>query len=233
MSGICGNCRRRECSALSPTLVLAAEGAGPKEAVSVIEAASVPFVHVPDRFTGEGIVEKIKLIATATGQDKQGECLAKTVEADLAAMAKMRAGVTKPARVVFILSFQNGRAMVAGRNTGADGIIRLAGGVNAMAEFEGYKIVSDEALIAAQPDSILAMERSNFQLTAGEVFAHAAFSTSPAAARKSFTSMDGLYLLGFGPRTAKAARDLAHSLYPSLETAALPSERNASETCQP
>ena len=188
---------------------------------SVIEAAAIPFVHVPDRFTGEGIVEKIKLIATATGQDKQGECLAKTVEADLAAMAKMRAGVTKPARVIFILSFQNGRAMVAGKNTGADGIIRLAGGVNAMADFEGYKIVSDEALIAAQPDSILAMERSNFKLTADEVFAHAAFSTSPAAAKKSFTSMDGLYLLGFGPRTAKAARDLAHSLYPSLETATL------------
>jgi iron complex transport system substrate-binding protein len=218
---------------LSPTLVLAAEGAGPKEAVAVVEAASVPFVHVPDRFTGEGIVEKIKLIAAATGQDKQGECLAKSVEADLAAVTKMRAAVTKPARVIFILSFQNGRAMVAGRNTAADGIIRLGGGVNAMADFEGYKIVSDEALIATQPDSILAMERSNFQLTASDVFAHAAFSTSPAAAKKSFTSMDGLYLLGFGPRTAKAARDLAHSLYPSLETAALPSERNASETCRP
>jgi iron complex transport system substrate-binding protein len=28
--------------------------------------------------------------------------------------------------------------------------------------------------------------------------------------------MDGLYLLGFGPRTAAAARDLALSLYPDL-----------------
>jgi heme transport system substrate-binding protein len=218
---------------LSPTLVLAAEGAGPKEAVSVIEAASVPFVHVPDRYTGEGIVEKIRLIAAATGQDRQGECLAKKVEADLAAVTGMRAGVSKPARVVFILSFMNGRAMVAGRNTGADGIIRLAGAVNAIGEFEGYKIVSDEALIAAQPDSVLVMERSNSQLTADEVFSHAAFSSSPAALRKSFVSMEGLYLLGFGPRTARAARDLAHSLYPALETGALPSEKNSGEACRP
>jgi iron complex transport system substrate-binding protein len=218
---------------LSPTLVLASEGAGPKEAVSVIEAAAVPFVHVPDHFTGEGIVEKIRLIAAATDQDKRGECLAKAVETDLAALAKMRANVTKPARVVFILSFMNGRAMVAGRNTAADGIIRLAGAVNAVSDFEGYKVVSDEALIAAQPDSVLAMERSNSQLTADEAFAHAAFSVSPAARNKSFVSMEGLYLLGFGPRTAKAARDLAHSLYPSLETGKLPSENAApTETCR-
>jgi heme transport system substrate-binding protein len=217
---------------LSPTLVLAAEGAGPKEAVGVIEAASVPFVHVPDHFTGEGIVEKIKLIAAATGQEQRGECLAKAVESDLTALANMRANVTKPARVVFILSFMNGRAMVAGRNTAADGIIRLAGAVNAIADFEGYKIVGDEALIAAQPDSVLAMERSNFKLTAEEAFAHAAFSASPAARNKSFVSMEGLYLLGFGPRTAKAARDLAHALYPSLETGKLPSENTSAETCR-
>jgi len=218
---------------LSPTLVLASEGAGPKEAVNVIEAASIPFVHVPDRFTGEGIVEKISLIAAATGRDQQGQCLVQSVEADLAAVAKMRAGVIRPARVVFILSFMNGRAMVAGKNTAADGIIRLAGAVNALSDFEGYKIVSDEALIAAQPDSVLAMERSNFRLTANEVFSHAAFSVSPAAAGKSFISMEGLYLLGFGPRTAKAARDLAHFLYPSLEAGALPSESKASGTCRP
>lgn len=218
---------------LSPTLVLASEGAGPKEAVGVIEAAAVPFVHVPDHFTGEGIVEKIKLIAAATGQNSRGECLTRTVESDLAALAKIRANVTKPVRVVFILSFMNGRAMVAGKNTAADGIIRLAGAVNAVSDFEGYKVVSDEALIAAQPDSVLAMERSNYKLTADEAFAHAAFSVSPAARNKSFVSMEGLYLLGFGPRTAKAARDLAQSFYPSLETGKLPSERAPStETCR-
>ena len=39
---------------------------------------------------------------------------------------------------------------------------------------------------------------------------------TPAAKDKSFIAMDGLYLLGFGPRTAAAAHDLASSLYPSL-----------------
>ena len=48
---------------LGPSLVLAAEGSGPKDTIAVLEAASVPFVQIPDRFTGDGIVEKIRLIA--------------------------------------------------------------------------------------------------------------------------------------------------------------------------
>ena len=44
---------------LAPSLVLAAEGAGPKETIAVLQSAAVPFIRIPDRFTGEGIVEKI------------------------------------------------------------------------------------------------------------------------------------------------------------------------------
>ena len=50
-------------------------------------------------------------------------------------------GSTTPRRVLFLLSFLNDRPMVAGRDTAADGIIRLAGAVNAMTEYEGYKLV--------------------------------------------------------------------------------------------
>jgi iron complex transport system substrate-binding protein len=42
--------------------------------------------------------------------------------------------------------------------------------------------------------------------------------------------MNGLYLLGFGPRTALAARDLAAKLYPALATERLPSEGDGAPT---
>jgi len=220
---------------LAPTLILAIEGAGPKETMAVLEAARVPLVLIPDRYSGEGILEKIRTVARAAGVSERGECLAAMVQTDLDALTVIRTRIDKPARVLFVLSFLNGRAMVAGRKTAADGIIRLAGGVNAIAEYEGYKPINDEALVAAKPDAVLVMQRGSESLTAETVFAHPAFALTPAAADKSFVSMEGLYLLGFGPRTALAARDLVHAFYPGPGREALPSERAGAvaETCRP
>jgi iron complex transport system substrate-binding protein len=201
---------------LGPTLVLANDGSGPKDAIAVLEGASVPFVRIPDHFTADGIVERIRLVAAAAGYPARGECLVKQVNAGLSQLVTLRKGIERPARVVFILSFTNGKPMIAGRGTAADGIIKLAGAENAFSDFEGYKMVSDEAIVAAQPDAILGMKRSNFNMTPEEIFQYPAFALTPAAKRKSYISMDGLYLLGFGPRTAFAASDLAHALYPAL-----------------
>lgn len=209
---------------LGPTLVLANDGSGPKEAVSVLEAASVPFVRIPDLFTGEGIVERIRLVAAATGMPAQGECLAKNVEAGLSRLAVLRKGIGKPIRVIFLLSFVSGKPMVAGRGTAADGIIRLAGAENIFSGFEGYKVVSNEAIASSHANAILGMKRSDFDVTPDEIFRYPAFGLTPAAKSKNYISMDGLYMLGFGPRTAQAAGDLAHALYPALPDDKPPAE---------
>ena len=106
--------------------------------------------------------------------------------------------------------------MAAGRNTAANEIIQLAGAVNAIDGYEGYKNVNDEAIIAAKPDVVLSIARSKDSVEAEAVYAHPAFALTPAAGNKAFISMEGLYLLGFGPRTAAAARDLSVKLYPAL-----------------
>ncbi|MCC6776980.1 MAG: ABC transporter substrate-binding protein [Hyphomicrobiales bacterium] len=218
---------------LSPSLVLAIDGAGPNGTLAVLESAVVPFVQVPDHFTGPGIIEKIELIARATGTFARGECLAALVERDLAVLAAIRKRIEQPRRILFILSFLNGRPMVAGRATAAEGIITLAGARNVVTEFEGYKLVNDESVIAARPDAVLAMERAGFHLDNRAVLTHPAFATTAAAARNAFFSMESLYLLGFGPRTARAARDLALLLYPELGQAPMPSDgREAEESCR-
>jgi len=210
---------------LAPSVIIAIEGAGPRETITVLEAARVPLFLVPDPYTGEGIVQKIRMIAGAVSVPERGECLAAAVQTELAALQALRARIGRPVRVLFVLSFVNGRAMVAGGKTAADGIIRMAGAVNAITEFEGYKPISDEAVVAARPDAVLVMERSGADpLTTKDVFGHAAFSVTPAAASKSLISMNGLYLLGFGPRSARAARDLAVELYPSLKDGSAPAD---------
>jgi iron complex transport system substrate-binding protein len=220
--------------ALNPSLILAMEGAGPKETVAALETAGVRFVLVPERFTGDSVLEKIRLVAAAAGVDKRGKCLARTVAADLEALAWLRTDIEHPLRATFLRSFIGGRAEVAGRATAADGIMKLAGAVNAVTEHEGYKALSDEAIVAARPDFVLAMERNSNPLDARTVFAHPGFARTPAAKRHAFAAVDGLYHLGFGPRTALAARDLASTLYPKLVIEKFPSEVDAElgEACR-
>jgi iron complex transport system substrate-binding protein len=201
---------------LNPELILATEGSGPKETLSVLAAAKVPIVTVPEQFSEDSILERIRIVAHELGADDRGACLSEAAGRDLAAMRKLRDKIGDKRRVMFVISFVNGRAMVAGRKTAAHEIIALAGGGNAIDGYEGYKPLSDEAIVGAKPDVILVMQRGRDSISSETIFANAAFALTPAAKDKSFIAMDGLYLLGFGPRTAAAAHDLALSLYPSL-----------------
>ena len=201
---------------LNPSLVLAMQGSGPKETIEILDAAKVPLVMVPETFSEAGLIDKIKLVGHAMGADPRAECLTKAVAGDLAQLRELRGKVTKPVRVMFVMSMLNGRAMAAGHKTAANGIINLAGAVNAIDGFDGYKIISDEAIVAAKPDVVLSIQRGKDSVDAEAVYAHPAFALTPVAANKTFISMEGLYLLGFGPRTAAAARDLSIKLYPAL-----------------
>ena len=201
---------------LNPSLVLAMQGSGPKETIEILDAAKVPLVMVPETFSEQGLLDKIRLVGHAMGADPRAECLTRAVADDLAQLRELRGKVAKPVRVMFVMSLLNGRAMAAGKTTAANEIIQLAGAVNAIDAYEGYKPINDEAIIAAKPDVVLSIARGKDSVEADSVFAHPAFALTPAAGSKAFISMEGLYLLGFGPRTAAAARDLSLKLYPAL-----------------
>jgi iron complex transport system substrate-binding protein len=206
---------------LNPQLVLAIAGSGPKETIDVIDAAKVPLVVVPDTFSEDGMLNKIRMVARVAGVETRGECLAAAVSGDIAWLRSLRAKVKTQPRVMFVMSFLDGRAMVAGQNTAANEIIQLAGGINVADSFDGYKIMNDEAVVAAKPDHILSMERAREAVKATELFASPTFALTPAAQTKSFVAMEGLYLLGFGPRTAAAAVELAAKLDPAVATEAV------------
>ena len=202
--------------ALDPGLILAEQGAGPPEAVAVLQAAGVPFVLIPGEPTPAGIAVKIRAVGAALGLQAQAGELAATVEAGLAEAAARAAAVTAPQRVLFVLALQGGRVMAGGRGTAAEGIIALAGGTNAAGGFDGYRQMTDEAVIAAAPDVILMMDREgDLTLANAEVLAHPALSQTPAAAAGAILRMDGMLMLGFGPRTPQAARQLHGLLYPA------------------
>lgn len=198
-----------------PDLIIAEAGAGPADAIAILKASGVAMVSIPTPPEAEAIAAKVRAVGAAIGTPNAAEKLATDVDAGLSALKQKIAAISEPKkRVLFALSLSNGRIMAAGTNTSADAIIRLAGGVNAAGDATGYKPLSDEAVIAAAPDVVLVMDNPQLHLTAEEAFALPALQTSPAAKTGAFIAMDGLYLLGLGPRTPAAALDLAARLYP-------------------
>lgn len=200
-----------------PELIISENGAGPPETIEILEEAAIPFVVVPDDYSRDGVVAKIRAVGEALGAIQQAEALAAEVSVQLdKAVAQSGAYDGAPKKVLFILSTQGGRILASGTNTAADGIIKLAGAENAVTAFEGYKPMTDEAVSAAAPDVILMMDRGgDFGAADDELFAMPAIVATPAAANRAVVRMNGLYLLGFGPRTAEAVLDLNAALYGS------------------
>jgi iron complex transport system substrate-binding protein len=206
---------------VDPGLVLAIEGSGPKEAIDVLEKASVPLVLVPEAHDGEGVLRKIRFVADAVGEHERGKALAAAVSDDLATLAYETARIGERRKAVFVLSMGGGAPMVAGDGTAAAAIFALAGVDNALGGFNGYKQASDEAAFASAPDAVVAMAEGH-GTNAANVFALPAFAGTPAARDSRLIVMSGAYLLSFSPRAAHAAHDLAAGIYPDLALSALP-----------
>jgi iron complex transport system substrate-binding protein len=200
----------------APTLIIAGKDAGPPPVVAVLKASSIPYIEVPDNQTPEGVAAKIRFIASVVGAQQAGDVLAKDVENDFALLAEQRAKIGKPKRALFVLSVQNGRATIGGANTSADAMLKLAGAENVAAGAQGYKPLADEAAVELAPDAIVTMQHGRNGPPSQGISTIKALAASPALQNHRVIEMNGLYLLGFGPRCARAARELMIALYPEL-----------------
>ena len=203
--------------AMGPSLVLAVADAGPPAVLDQLREAGLRVELIPDEPSPRGVLEKIDRVAEVLRRRAKGRVLVARLKAKFNALSRAVAGLPSRPRVLFLLSIgQGGAPLAAGRNTAAAGIIELAGGVNAVAAFEGYKPLSSEAAVAAAPDVILVTNRSLRLLGGPEgLLAIPEIALTPAGEGRRVVAMDGLLLLGFGPRTAAAVDLLAERLHPA------------------
>ncbi|NEX45396.1 heme/hemin ABC transporter substrate-binding protein [Pseudotabrizicola algicola] len=199
--------------AMDPDLILAEHDAGPPETIEILAHAGVPLVTLPEARTPADVLAKISVTAQALGVPEAGAALAARTQAELDAAATAAASLPIRPRVLFVLSMQGGRILAAGTETSAAAMIAMAGGVNAVTDLSGYKPLTDEAAIAAAPDVILVMDRGgDLAIETDQLLAHPALGLTPAGQAGRVLRMDGLYLLGFGPRTGAAALELNRAL---------------------
>jgi iron complex transport system substrate-binding protein len=200
---------------LNPGLIVVSAEAGPPAALRQLQATGIPLLTVPVAYTIDGVVAKIRLMAQALDLEYQGEQLVQRLLQDVAAGAARQHTTHAAPRVLCIYARGAGSLHVSGIGTAANAMINLAGGINAVTAYEGYKPLTAEAVVSAAPDVILVPARSLESIGGiDSLLSVPGMALTPAAVQRRIIAMDDLYLLGFGPRTGQAVQELAAYLNP-------------------
>ena len=203
--------------ALRPTRVIASEETGPPAALAQLRAAGIPVDVIPSETTLAGARKKIATIAELLGVRARGAALIAQLDAEVTAATAQPVG--PPLRVLFLYARGAGTMMVAGADTNVDAMLHLAGAQNAAAALHGYKPFSAESALAENPQVLLLTSRGAQSLGGTSALdLIPGLSALPAERRPRVITQDDLLLLGFGPRTGQAIRELRAKLAAAAAT---------------
>nr|WP_272210442.1 ABC transporter substrate-binding protein [Marinicella sp. W31]MDC2876323.1 ABC transporter substrate-binding protein [Marinicella sp. W31] len=202
---------------VNPSAIITIEGAGPPETMEVMTTANVDLAFVPEDYSRDGILEKVAMIGTLLGREDDAKQLADEITAELDPVLAENAARAPDERksAIFILSLRGGKVMGSGTGTAANGVIEAAGLENAFGDFEGYKTLSDEAVIEAAPDVILLMDGAagNHVPTNEDVAGQPALALTPAGESMAIYRIDPVGMMNFGPRFGENLAALTTEIY--------------------
>ena len=199
--------------ALAPTRVLATEDAGPPSVIRQLMSAGVEVAVLPARHRFEGLCERVQRVGELIGRGAEARALQQSLVQQWArAQAQVAERGGKPPRVLFVLAHAPNQIMVSGADTSAQAMLDYVGARNVISGFNGYKPLTPEAVIAAQPELVLVTDQG--LSAAGGVdgiLRLPGLAQTPAGQQRRVLSFEAMFLLGFGPRlpAAVAALDTA------------------------
>ena len=209
--------------ALRPTVLITDGTIGPTDVILQLREAGIAVVFVDTEPSLDGASELARQVSAALGAPDTGELLANDLQQKIADKITEIAGIapTDPAdklRVMFLyLRGGAGIYYLFGEESGADELITALGAVDVAGEigWSGMKPMTDEALVAGNPDLILVM--TDGIESAGGV--DGLLETKPAIAltlagqHRRFVDMADGEILSFGPRTPEVLDALARAVY--------------------
>lgn len=187
--------------ALKPTLILATDKDMSPELLEKLKNSGVKTEVFAQEFTADGSKKLIADVAKALNNDG-AKALQDKIDADLKNVKPIAAAP----KVLFIYARGANMMMVAGTSTPVERMIALAGGKNAVTDFEDFKPLTPEALIKGNPDVILLFDSGIGSLGGPQgVLKIPGVDKTNAGKNKKVLAMDGALLSGFGPRVGEGA----------------------------
>jgi iron complex transport system substrate-binding protein len=209
--------------ALDPSVVLTDTSLGPWDVVLQLRDAGIPVV-VTDSHRGlDNLASLTSQVADALGVPADGRKLGRRITGDAEAMEEAISGVVPKdvdsrLRTVFLyVRGSSGVYYMFGQDSGADSLIEAVGGYDVSAEigWKGMRPLTDEGLVAAQPEVVLMMSKGLESVGGvdGLLERFPALAQTPAGENERVVAMDDDQVLSYGPRTDEVLNALAVALY--------------------
>jgi iron complex transport system substrate-binding protein len=218
---------------LRPDIIITDGTVGPIDVMLQLRQAGVTvvFIQVPPGI-GQAPTQAIR-VAEIFGIPAEGQALSQRIQAEIdevvaTIQARVPAGRVDKLRIMFLyLRGSSGIYYLFGNESGAGELIEALGGIDVAGEigWAGLRPVTDEALIAANPDLIMVMTGGLTSVGGVEelVRAKPAIGLTKAGQQRRFVDMADSEVLGFGPRTPLVLDALARAIY-APESSATPTE---------
>ena len=196
--------------ALCPTQLIATKDAGPPIVLRQIINSGIPLSILPSGHQFIDVINRVRTIGRLVHKTDAAESLASRLLLEWNATQKrVTNSKLNKTRVLFILSQNPSQLMVGGEKTSAAAMIAYAGARNAISGFSGFKPLTPEAVIAANPDVLLLTDQGVKAVGGiGGVLRFPVISQTRAGKEQKVVSLEAMYLLGFGPRMPLAAAEL-------------------------
>ncbi|MDN5705174.1 MAG: ABC transporter substrate-binding protein [Yaniella sp.] len=208
---------------LAPDVVITDGSVGPRDVVEQLTDVGITVVFLENESSFDGAQNLIRQVAEVYGATEVGEQLAtqtgQDIEDKIAQIAEI-APQDEDEKVRMLFLYLRGNAGVYymfGSESGADDLISALGGVDVAKElgWEGMKPMTDEALVAADPDLILTMSGGIESVDGieGLLEEKPAVAITTAGENQRIVDMEDGQILSFGPRSADVLDALARAVY--------------------
>lgn len=208
--------------ALAPTLVITDGSIGPRDVIEQLRDVGITVVTVRNGASFDGASELARDVAAVYGAPEAGDALASRIADEVAAtmaeIDEIAPSGDERLRMVFLyLRGSAGVYYLFGEEAGASQLVEGLDGIDVPTELGWGELtpLTDEAIVAADPDLILVMT-SGLESVGGVdglLADKPAIALTTAGQNRRFVDMEDGSVLSYGPRAAEVLDALARAIY--------------------
>ncbi|MNM48646.1 Hemin-binding periplasmic protein HmuT precursor [compost metagenome] len=207
---------------LRPDVLVGTEEMGPPPVLAQIRKAGVRVELFSSKAELGAVDENLRHLGVLLGEEQRARQLAADYRQQLETLqdkVKQAQANQQAPGVLLLVGHAGAKPMIAGQGTSGDWLLRQAGAHN-LAEHQGYKHFSTEALAALDPDVVVFSDRAlaDEQALQALLKENPALAASRAVRDKHLVALDPTLLVGgLGPRLPATLHRLAAAFYPAAK----------------